>query len=157
MEDDTDAPQGQPSRRALALARAIRAARGDMSQTEFEVYADRPQSVVSNWENGKQTPSLETLCSMEQALGLPLGAFAARAGYFTREAAIAVGLPGVPISVVRFARRGDALRAVRSADDLGLGVRLSTMPSGDGPEGRWLVEVLPVAERLVSIDQAEGE
>jgi transcriptional regulator with XRE-family HTH domain len=128
-----------------------------MPQVEFTAYADRNQSVVSYWENGKQTPSLETLCAMEQSLGLPLGTFAARAGYFTGEAAVAVGLQGVPISVIRFARRADALRAVRAADGLGLGVRLSTVPNDDEPEGRWLVEVLPATEGLAEVDQVEGE
>jgi transcriptional regulator with XRE-family HTH domain len=157
MEDHIDAPEGQPSPRALALARAIRAARGDMPQVEFAAYADRPQSVVSNWENGKQTPSLETLCAMEESLGLPLGTFAAQAGYFTGEAAIAAGLPGVPISVLRFARRADALRAVRAADGLGLGVRLSTLPNEGGPEARWLVDVLPVGVVSLPGDQVGGE
>lgn len=157
MEDDTDAPQGQPSPRALALARAIRAARGEMPQVEFTAYADRPQSVVSNWENGKQIPSLETLCALEQSLGLPLGTFAARAGYFTGEAAVAAGMAGTPISVIRFGRRSDALRAVRAAEGLGLGVRLSTVPNNEAPGGRWLVEVLPATEGLAETDQVEGE
>jgi transcriptional regulator with XRE-family HTH domain len=128
-----------------------------MPQVEFAAYADRPQSVVSNWENGKQTPSLETLCAMEESLGLPLGTLAAQAGYFTGEAAVAGGVAGVPISVIRFARRSDALRAVRAADGLGLGVRLSTLPNEGVPEGRWLVEVLPVAMVPSPDDQVVGE
>jgi transcriptional regulator with XRE-family HTH domain len=117
-----------------------------MPQVEFMIYANRPQSVVSNWEKAKQIPSLETLCGMERSLGLPLGTFAAQAGYFTSEAAIAAGLGGVPIASLRYRRRRDAVRAVRAADDLGLEVRLCTMRD-DGEEGRWLVEVRPARER----------
>jgi transcriptional regulator with XRE-family HTH domain len=128
-----------------------------MPQVEFTAYADRPQSVVSNWENGKQIPSLETLCALEQSLGLPLGTFAARAGYFTSEAAVTAGIAGTAISVIRFGRRSDALRAVRAADRLGLGVRLSTVPSDGGREGRWLVEVLPATDGRLAADHGGGE
>ena len=154
MEDDTDALQEQPSPRAMALARAIRAARGEMPQMEFRDYAGKPQSVVSNWENGKQTPSLEALCAMEEALGLPLGTLAAQAGYFSVEAAIAVGLPGDSIASLWFDRRRDALRAVRSADDLGLTVRLSGLRRAGAGAARWLVEVFAAGD--LSVDAVVG-
>jgi transcriptional regulator with XRE-family HTH domain len=114
---------------------------------DFVEHANRPQSVVSNWETGKQTPTLETLAALEASLGLPLGTLAARAGYFTAEAAVAACPPGVPISSLSFESRADAFRAVRSADGLGLGVRLVRVRSSDG-SSRWLVDVLPADRSL---------
>jgi transcriptional regulator with XRE-family HTH domain len=138
MSKDIDASErARPSPRAMALARAIRTARGAMPQLEFVGHANRPQSVVSNWETGRQTPTLESLCALEGSLGLPLGLLAAQAGYFTAEAAEAAGLAGLPISSLSFERRPEALRAVCAADDLGLGVRLVST----GPKG-WRVDVL---------------
>lgn len=143
MSNDTDAPvNGSPSPRAMALARAIRAVRGSMPQVEFVAHANRPQSVVSNWETGKQTPTLETLAALELSLGLPLGTLATRAGYFTAEAAFATEGGRVPVSSLRFVDRSDAIRAVQAADGLGLDARLRTVRASDEDPAGWLVEVL---------------
>ena len=86
-----------------------------------------------------------TLAALEASLGLPLGVLAARAGYFTAEAAEAVGLAEQPISSLSFDQRSDALRAVCAADDLGLGVRLASTG-----QGGWRVEVLaPQADGVI--------
>jgi transcriptional regulator with XRE-family HTH domain len=157
MDDDTDARIG-PVRtpRTVALARVIREARGTMLQVDFAKAMKRPQSVISTWEHGKTTPNLETLHDLEQRLGLPAGTMAFRAGYFTAEAIDAevpatprfqpaTALPdGIGVRVVerQFDELRDALRAVRAADDLGLGVRLTKAPAHSTDPVAWVVEVL---------------
>lgn len=157
MNDDTDARIG-PVRtpRTVALARAIREARGTMVQVDFAKLAKRPQSVISTWEHGKTTPGLETLFDLEQRLTLPAGTLACRAGYFTAEA-IDAEIPATPrvqpdtvvaavlgwmVAERRFDQRDDALRAVSAADDLGLGVRLTRAPASPGAPSEWVVEVI---------------
>lgn len=159
MTEDTD-PRGRTIRtpRTVALARAIREARGTTVQVDFAKAVKRPQAVISTWEHGKTTPSLETLYDLEQRMGLPAGTLAYRAGYFTPEA-IAAEIPATPrfhtsndatgvlgaiVTERRFAQRDDALHAVRAADDLGLGVRLTKDVS---QEPLWSVEIFTAETR----------
>jgi transcriptional regulator with XRE-family HTH domain len=142
MYDDSDAPAfKQPSAKALELAQAIRRARGGMGQIQFAAVIGRVQSVVSQWENGRSTPSLESLAMIEERLGLPLGTLAAEAGFFSPEAAEAVGFNNVPLARRTATSLKEALRLVRAADELGFGVRMRAVHGEDPGGARWLVEV----------------
>jgi transcriptional regulator with XRE-family HTH domain len=159
MHDDSDAPAfKQPSAKALELARAIRRARGDMGQIQFAAVIGRVQSVVSQWENGKSTPSLESLAMIEERIGLPMGTLAAEAGYFTQEAAAAAGFSSVPLASRPAAGLKDALRLVRAADELGFGVRMRARHVQGDQGALWLVEVLAPDgdEVLVEVEEVSA-
>jgi transcriptional regulator with XRE-family HTH domain len=127
MSDANDAPKSaEGSPRAAALARAIRAARGEMVQVKFAKLAQRPQSVISQWETGKSTPGLEPLFDLEQRLGLAAGTLALRAGYFTAEAIEGSGADPAVVGVRWFS----------SDDDAGRGWCLELVAGGAEPTDR---------------------
>lgn len=138
-----------PPASAARLGAAIRAARGELSQTGFAHLVGRPQSLVSNWETGQRMPNLDMLARIEAALELRLGTLAVRSGYFHAPAVLQE--KSEPLVRYRFMRRRDAFRAARAADELGLTVRIS-YPGDDGGAsedlgGLWHVEVnVPVAQ-----------
>ena len=120
-------------------------------QVDFAKLVKRPQSVISQWENGRVTPGLETLFGLEERLGLPPGTLAFKAGYFTAEAieAATTGALADPgraeVRSLVFAERNEALAAVRSADVLGFAVRLERTAGGAGLPVSWKVEVSTAA------------
>lgn len=144
MTEDTNAPAVRPqSPRAMALAMAIRRARGDMRQVDYAELIGRPQSVVSNWETGLSTPSLDALAALEQGIGLPLGTLAAEAGYVEVESDFA---RGKPIVVRRFSNSAEALEFIAAADVVGLSVKATSSASVEAA-GNWLVAIgAPVEE-----------
>jgi transcriptional regulator with XRE-family HTH domain len=137
MSDSTDETAVEETDRPLALAKAIREARGQMLQVDFARLVDRPQSVISNWETKGKTPSLETLADIEERLGLPLGYLAVQAGYFSPEAV--GGLPKTMVAAVECSSLLAASEAVAAADLLGLGSLLESVVL-DG-ERVWKVAV----------------
>lgn len=141
MRKASEAGAHASSPRATELARAIRAARGENAQTDFAKALGRLQSVISTWESGHRTPTLEALWEVEQRLGLPAGRLAFRAGYFTAEA-VEVADPegGVGRSFV-FSDRGEAFQAVCAADALGFNVRLARSADGEDEPVVWRVVV----------------
>jgi transcriptional regulator with XRE-family HTH domain len=83
---DRDIVNRIPAKRSptepLPLAAAIRACRqGRLTQDELAVKASFGQSTLSQWENGKSTPDLEQLRTIEDACGRPHGWIAVQAGY----------------------------------------------------------------------------
>lgn len=66
--------------RTIRLGRAIRAARGLVSQKELAERLGVEQPLVSKWENDRRRPSLEELHAIEGALGRRQGFILITAG-----------------------------------------------------------------------------
>ncbi|MCU1358087.1 MAG: helix-turn-helix protein [Acidimicrobiales bacterium] len=135
LKDDVDAAVVAPRR--LALGRAIRAARGAMSQTEFGRLAGRPQSVVSEWESATRAPGLELLSRLEEGLGVPLGTLAAEAGYFSEDV---FGSASDVVACRACDSLDEASASVSAAELLGFEARLAS--EVDNGTRTWRVEVV---------------
>lgn len=144
MQDVTDAHAGRtPEERALALAAAVRRARGEMRQVHFAELMGTSQSVISTWESGKTSPSMDTLVAIEERLDLPIGTLAAEAGYFSADAAVGAGFGGMPERRFETKRLDKALRLVAAADELGHDVRLRRQRTKNPKKLRWVIELMP--------------
>lgn len=66
--------------RTINLGKAIRTARGTMTQGDLAQALGTDQPVISKWERGERRPSLEELHAIEQATGRRRGFILITAG-----------------------------------------------------------------------------
>lgn len=126
--------------RLRSIGRALREARGELSQEELGRRLGVPQTTVSRWERGTIDFGVEQLRMIETALGLEQGHLVLAGGYIPGEE--------IPEDVVRhiLARDlDDALRMVEAASTFHLGVRVTNrwVLAGRGAEKdlEWTVVV----------------
>ena len=70
-----------PKHRLRALGRAIKAARGDLSQAEVGAQLGVPQSTVSRWERGGVDLGYEQVHQIEEVLDVEFGSIGKAAGF----------------------------------------------------------------------------
>lgn len=144
-----DKPRGKSDRPTVVLGRAMREARGSMTQQALadvlNEALDTPettrrfsrrnreaitQSTISRWESGANPPNLGDIFMVEAACGRPLGSVLVRAGFIDDIASVPLAIAGDPdldeegrsfVSTAYEAARDQALRrrAARSAASRG--------------------------------------
>lgn len=102
------------------IGRAIREARGDLSQTELSARLNVPQTTISRWERGTVDFTVEQLRVIEIALDMEPGELLIAGGYVRGQEP----REGV-VREITHASFAEAIAMVRAAEELDLGVRMS--------------------------------
>lgn len=135
--------------RLRAIGRAIRTARGSVSQTELSTKLNVPQTTISRWERGTVDFGLEQLRTLEHALELPPGHLFEAGRYIAgREPQEA------PLRKVQCDAVDEAGRLIEAAAGFGFGITLSNAwhPTDD-PDHRTLRWTVVVREEAPEIDE----
>jgi hypothetical protein len=125
-----NAPRGTVNR-PKALGRALRAARGDRTQTEIgNLLGGIPQTTISRWEAGSVHLTVEQVNEVEATLGLEPGYLLRAGGYVKGE-----GMPGPPIQVFETTDLEEVGKVLATAELLGWGARVTNraVPSNQIP------------------------
>lgn len=136
--------------RLRRLGRAIRHVRGETTQAEFGARFGVPQATLSRWELGVTDLSVEQVRAVEVAAGLQPGDLLRSAGYLREDP---VARPSVrTVKEMTFERRAEALKMVKTADEVGLGVYLSNAWRSTGPDEAEMAWNLRLTEEPVVED-----
>jgi transcriptional regulator with XRE-family HTH domain len=125
----------------IAIGREIRRARSDLSQEEFAVKLDVPQTTLSRWELGKIDFGIELLRSLERAMSFRPGHLLRVGGYVPGDSA-----NGAPFREEILEDAEGVTAWARAAELLSLGLKITNriIPSTNDAEStvmEWLVVV----------------
>ena len=135
--------------RLRAVGRAIRKARGSMSQTELSTRLNVPQTTISRWERGTVDFGLEQLRALEHALEISPGHLFAAGGYIAGREPQEAPLRNEQCDYV-----DEAIRLIEAAERFAFGITLSNAwhPTDD-PDMRTLKWTVVVTEEAPEIDE----
>jgi len=147
MPDSIPTLDVEGRRRAMGVA--IRNSRGDRTQAELgKLLGGLAQATISAWEKGVVDLTCEQVRAVELALDLKLGSLAAAAGYTRQQESTLAADDEIMTLFVH--DMGELRRTLRSANHLGLGVRVENRwvptPDDDGAyEEEWVIQLTRVA------------
>lgn len=133
MQHGTTEPAASP--RLRALGRAIRSARGDLTQAQLADRLGSNQTTVSRWEQGIVDLGVEHVRALEHALTLPVGDLLRAGGYASDDE-----LPEPILQIDRYGNLETALSHIRAAAFFDFGVRVTN---------RWEISERPRERVLI--------